>query len=128
MLKINDIKPIVEIPDWSIYLYYGIAFVILLILFFIFYIGYKFFKPKVTSQEMIWLEILKNIDLKDTKKAAYSISKYGRYLAKEERQIRLIEELTNELSFYKYKKETDDSFTDSIITKLSIFMDTLDVK
>jgi len=128
MIKIHDIKPIVKIPDYSIFFYYTIiAMLFLFFCLFIYYL-YKFFKPKNKTQEMKWYEILSNLDFNDTKNTAYKITKYGTYLATDERQKRLIEELTNELSNYKYKKEIQNSFSSNIKTKFSIFMDTLDVK
>jgi len=128
MIKIHDIKPIVEIPDFSIYLYYGLVFLVFLVICLLIYGIYKFFKPKVKTQEMYWYEKLQKLDFNNIKQTAYDISKYGRYLAKEERQIRLIDELTNELSSYKYKKETPVKLTQEIKTKFNIFMDTLDVR
>jgi len=128
MIKIHDIKPIVVIPDLSIYLYYAVILLFLLVLIFITYKLYHFFKPKIKTQEMIWYESLQNIDFKDSKKAAYKITKYGNNLAKEDRQIRLIEELNSELSRYKYKKDISQEINQEIKTKFSIFMDTLDVK
>jgi len=128
MIKIHDIKPIVEIPDFSVYLYYGLVFLIFLVICLILYGIYKFFKPKVKTQEMYWYEKLQKLDFNNIKQTAYDISKYGRYLAKEERQIRLIDELTNELSMYKYRKEIPTKLTQEIKTKFNIFMDTLDVR
>ena len=128
MIKIHDIKPIVEIPDFSVYLYYGLVFLVFLAICLIIYGIYKFFKPKVKTQEMYWYEELQKLDFNNIKQTAYDISKYGRYLAKEERQIRLIDELTNELSTYKYKKEIPAKLTQEIKTKFNIFMDTLDVR
>ena len=128
MIKIHDIKPIVEIPDFSIYLYYGLLLLSLILVCFLIYLVYKFLKPKTKSQEMIWHEKLQSLDFIDIKKTSYDISKYGRYLAKEERQIRLIDELVSDLSSYKYKKEIPSEFTQEIKTKFNIFMDTLDVR
>jgi heme/copper-type cytochrome/quinol oxidase subunit 1 len=128
MIKIHDIKPIVEIPDLSVYLYYGLVLLFMIVTCTIIYFIYKFFKPKVKTQEMKWYEILENIDFSTPKQAAYDISKYGKYLAKEERQIYLIEELIEELSCYKYKRKTPDTFSQNTKNKLNIFMDTLDVR
>lgn len=128
MIKIHDIKPIVEIPDFSVYLYYGLIFLVCIVFCIIIYAVYSFFKPKSKTQEMHWYEKLKNLDFSNIKQTAYDISKYGRYLAKEERQIRLIEELTNELTSYKYKKEIPPKLTQEIQSKFNIFMETLDVR
>lgn len=128
MIKIHDIKPIVEIPDFSVYLYYSLLFLVCVIICLIVYGIYKFFKPKPKTFEMECHEKLQSLDFTNIKQTAYDISKYGRYLAKEERQIRLIDELTDELSSYKYKKEIPSSLSHEIKTKFNIFMDTLDVR
>ena len=128
MIKINDIKPILEIPDISIYLYYGLIICVFLCLIAILYIIYKFFQPKIQTNDMQYFKILQDLDFIDTKLTAYKISKYGRYLAKDDRQIRLIEELSNDLSIYKYKKDVSETFDLDIKTKFSVFMDSLDVK
>ncbi len=127
MIDIHDIKPIVEIPDISIYFYYGLIVLLVtlgsIVLFFI----YKFFKPKKRSVEYKYYEILRNIDFKNTKKTAYDISKYGRLLPKDERQKRLILELVELLSMYKYKKEIKSKISNEIETKFQIFMESIDV-
>ena len=128
MIKIHDIKPIVEIPDFSLYLYYGLILLVIIMICLLIYGLYKFLKPKVKTQEMYWYEELQKLDFNNIKQTAYDISKYGRYLAKEERQIRLIDELTDELSSFKYKKEIPSELTQEIKNKFRIFMDTLDVR
>lgn len=127
MIQIHDIKPIAKIPDFSIYLYYGLIILFVILGFvFLFYI-YRFLKPKPKSQEYKYYEILQNIDLTNSKKAAYDISKYGRLLAKDERQQRLIDELVDLLSLYKYKKSINIEISAEIKTKFSIFMESIDV-
>jgi len=128
MIKINDIKPIVEIPDVSIYVFYTLIFVSLLIACFIIYFVYNFFKPKKKTDEKIYYEKLQALDFIDMKQTAYDISKYGRLLAKEERQIRLMDELHEELSYFKYQKNISSTFPKEIRSKFTIFMDTLDVR
>jgi len=128
MIKINDIKPIVEIPDASIYILYALIFASLILACFIIYFVYNFFKPKKKTDEKIYYEKLKALDFIDMKQTAYDISKYGRLLAKEEREIRLIDELHEELSCFKYQKNISSTFPKEIRSKFTIFMDTLDVR
>jgi len=127
MIEIHDIKPIVEIPDVSIYFYYSIIVLLVTLGSIVIFFIYKFLKPKKRSEEYKYYEILRNIDFKNTKKAAYDISKYGRLLAKDERQKRLILELVELLSMYKYKKEIKSKISNEIETKFQIFMESIDV-
>jgi hypothetical protein len=127
MIKIHDIKPIVTIPDISIYLYYlSICLSLLFILTIIFFV-YKFMKPKSKSKEYEYYKNLQNIDFNHVKQSAYDISKYGKLLAKESRQIQLIDDLCDELSLYKYKKEIPRDFDKKIKTKFSLFMESIHV-
>ncbi len=127
MINIYDIKPIVAIPDVSIYLYYlSICLVILFILAVIFF-TYKFIKPKPKSKENEYYKNLENLDFNNLKQSAYDISKYGRLLAKDSRQILLMDELCQELSIYKYKKNLPVDFDKNIKAKFNIFMESIDV-
>ncbi|MGB5867987.1 MAG: hypothetical protein WBG69_08975 [Arcobacteraceae bacterium] len=127
MIQIHDIKPIVKIPDFSIYLYYGAIVVSILLLFMIIYFLFKFFKPKAKSIEYEYYQKLQNLDLLNIKQSAYDISKYGKLLAKDERAKRLIDEIDDLLEPYKYKKDIPTQFSTQIQTKFKIFMESVDV-
>ena len=97
MIQIHDIKPIVKIPDFSIYFYYGIILLAIVVGCLILFYLYKFFKPTQKSQESQYYELLQNLDFTNSKQSAYNISKYGRLLAQDERQKRLMDELDESL-------------------------------
>jgi Tfp pilus assembly protein PilO len=127
MLKIHDIKPIIEIPSYSYEIYIlSIVLVVLLVLLVGFFI-YRYFKNKQNTKEKEYYNILKNIDFKDSKNSAYTISKYGRYLAKSERQIKLINELHHNLEEFKYKKHIDKEIPLNIKSQFDRFLESLDV-
>ena len=128
MLEIHDIKPIVEIPDITIYIYYGLIVLAILFTLFIIYTIYKIFKAKKTSVEKEYFSTLQNINFENTKESSYLISKYGRLLATNEREKRLIDEIHHSLEVYKYKKDVPQTISTDIKTKFNIFMDSLDVK
>jgi len=127
MIKINDIKPIVEIPDVSIYLYYGVVFAGVVLTLAIFFGIYKFFQPKKRTKEYEYYQKLQNIDFTQSKQSAYDIVKYGRLLAKEERSIRLIEELSESLLQYKYQKNVPEVIDHDIQAQFLVFMESIDV-
>ena len=126
-LQINDIKTIVEIPDYSIYFYYGLIILGFSLFLVSLYFVYNYFKSKKHSLEKEYLSILKNIDLSNQKNSAYTISKYGRLLAKDERQKRLFEELHNSLKEFKYKKIIDKKIPNTIKLQYETFLESLDV-
>jgi hypothetical protein len=95
MIPIKDIKPNVEIIDFSFYLFIlGIIIAILLAAVILFFI----FRKKENKN----LLILKNIDFKNPKKTAYTFSKYAPYFVNEKNK-ELFEEINKELIHYKYK-------------------------
>lgn len=126
-LKIHDIKDIVKIPDNSIFIYFALILlgfiVVLVIVIFII----KYFKNKKGSKRKIYFNILKDIEFKEPKKDAYTITKYLRLLVNEDREKRLAGELINDLEEYKYKKDVS-SIDTNIKNKLTTLLDILDVK
>lgn len=128
MLKIHDIKSLQTIPDHSVYLYYFlICFGVFLSLALVYFI-YRYIKRDKNSLEKQYYNVLENIDFNDPKKAAYDISKYGRLLAKSERENTLINDLYHELEEFKYKKDIGRNIPKSIKGKFETFMESLDVK
>jgi F0F1-type ATP synthase membrane subunit b/b' len=127
MLKIYDIKPIVDIPDTSLYIYYGL--IILILIFFIFIVVYIYKKVKNKKNVIAnqYFTILKNIDFNNSKQSSYLISKYGRLLAKTQEEKNLINEIYNDLEQYKYKKEITSHISNDIKIKFDKFIRILNV-
>ena len=106
--QLRDIKPLLEIPDSSYIIYWGlIIFGSLLLLGILFFVGKKFWENRKINLEKGYLEVLKNIDWKDTKKSAYEATHYARLLATDERRKELFSQLEPMLEQYKYKKVVD---------------------
>ncbi len=105
---LKDIKPLLEIPDNSFYIYWGlIIFVSLLILAILFFIAKRFWDKRKINLAKGYLEKLKAIDWKDAKISAYEATHYARLLATDERRKELFSQLEPMLEQYKYKKEVD---------------------
>jgi len=106
--QLRDIKPLLEIPDSSYYIYWGlIGFGILLVLGLLFFIVKKLWENRKINLAKGYLEALKKIDWKDTKKSAYEATHYARLLATDERRRELFSQLEPMLEEYKYKKVVD---------------------
>lgn len=71
------------------------------------------------------IAILKNIDLEDSKRAAYTITKLGRELVWDDRSFKIFEELLRRLQRYKYKKEVS-KLDDEVKRYLKLFLETVD--
>ncbi len=106
--QLRDIKPLLEIPDSSYYIYWGlIIFVWLLVFGIIFFILKRVWENRKINLAKGYLQALKNIDWKESKKSAYDATHYARLLATDERKKELFSQLEPMLEKYKYKKEVD---------------------
>ena len=106
--QLRDIKPLLEIPDNSYYIYWGlITFAILLGVLLLFFVAKKLWENRKVNLAKGYLEALKKIDWNDTKKSAYQATHYARLLATDERRKELFSQLEPMLEKYKYKKEVD---------------------
>lgn len=126
LTKLHDIKELEQIPDSSIFIFLSLIFLGILFLLIIIFFIIKFFKNKKINNRKKYYEILQNIDFKDSKNSAYTISKYSRLLARSLRERKLCEELIEELEVFKYKKNVGE-INNTIKAKFSTFMDSLDV-
>ena len=107
--QLKDIKPLLEIPDNSYYIYWGgIIFVVILALGIVFFVAKKFWDNRKENLAKGYLIKLKEIEWKDTKKSAYEATYYARLLATDERREKLFEQLEPLLEQYKYKKEVEN--------------------
>ncbi len=107
--QLRDIKPLLEIPDNSYYIYWGlIGFSIFLGVVILFFIAKKLWDNRKVNLAKGYLESIKKIDWKDTKKSAYEATHYARLLATDERRKELFSQLELMLEQYKYKKEVEE--------------------
>jgi len=103
--QLRDIKQLLEIPDNSYYIYWGlIIFTFLLLIGVLFFVFKKLWNNRKINLAKDYLEILKNIDWKDTKRSAYEATHYARLLATDERSKEIFSQLEEMLEQYKYKK------------------------
>lgn len=103
--QLRDIKPLLEIPDSSYYIYWGVIIFVALLLFgIVFFVLKKLWENRKINLAKEYLEALKKIDWKDSKKSAYEATHYARLLATDERKKELFSQLEPMLEQYKYKK------------------------
>ena len=104
--QLRDIKPLLEIPDSSYYLYWGlIIFASLLAVGILFFIVKKLWDNRKINLAKGYLEAIQKINWADTKKSAYEATHYARLLATDKRKKELFSQLEPLLEQYKYKKE-----------------------
>jgi len=113
--QLKDIKPLIEIPDSSFYLYWGlIAAAVLTILLLGWFLGVKLWRQRKINLAKGYLEKLKAIDWEDPKKSAYEATHYARLLATDERRKELFSQLEPLLEKFKYKKKVEEVDQDTL--------------
>jgi len=113
-VQLRDIKPLLEIPDSSYYIYWGlILFLSLLAFGIVFFVLKKLWDNRKINLAKGYVESLKKIDWKDTKQSAYEATHYARLLATDDRKKELFSQLEPMLEKYKYKKEVDEVDSDT---------------
>jgi len=124
--QLKDIKPLLEIPDNSFYIYWGlIIFAILLFCAILFFVIKKFLENRKTNLAKVYLKKLKDIDWKDSKHSAYEATKYARFLATDDRRKELFSQLEPMLEKYKYKKQVE-SIDEKTLNKFNLYVQVAD--
>ncbi|PHR71436.1 MAG: hypothetical protein COA66_08850 [Arcobacter sp.] len=126
MIKIHDIKNIVEINDYSFYFFLFLLLVLLVFLVFLFLYLYKLYLRKKNNPFKTYLKELKNVDLKNTKQASYSIAKYAKLLSSHKNNAQECKDILFLLEEYKYKKDVP-SFSKDFLNKYNKFKKSLHV-
>ena len=103
--SLKDIKTIVSIPDYSLYILIAIILVVVIVLVFI---VYKYLtrirKTKQLSSKQIAFNKLKNLDYENTKDVVYSFTIEGSLFVNEKNKD-IFEQIQKELEEFKYKKD-----------------------
>ena len=114
-LELKDIKPLLEIPDSSYYIYWGlIIFGVVLAVAILFFVVKKYLEIRRENLARKYLAQLHSIDWGDAKESAYKATHYARLLATDDRRKELFEQLVPMLDRYKYKKEVDSVDEDTL--------------
>ena len=127
-VPIHDIKGIVEVQEYSLYYLLGTLVFTLILFGAVAYLLYKYIqKRNAYNQRKEHYKLLQEINLQDTKKAAYAITHYG-YIFKDdgERQAGMYANIVDRLEQYKYKKSVD-AFDDETLGYIELYKGMIDV-
>jgi hypothetical protein len=127
-IPIHDIKPLVDIQEYSFYYFITLVLFFILLACGVVYLFYRWYKKrKVYDQRKEYKKLINSLDLKDTKKSAYALSNYG-YIFKDDspRHLEMFNNLTQRLEQYKYKKNVD-AFDDETIAYIDLYKGMIDV-
>lgn len=102
-IPVNDIAPLVEVHDYSIYLFAGAVTALIVFTLGILFFLLKKWRSRRLSERAIAYKTLQTVDFSDPKNAAYRISEIGRLFAQDnERTERAYHNLFERLAPYKY--------------------------
>jgi hypothetical protein len=124
--QLRDIKSLLEIPDSSYYLFWGLViFAILLLAAVLFFAVKKYLEHRRANLAKKYLAKLHEINWSNPKESAYAATHYGRLLATDERRKELFAQLEPLLEQYKYKKEVD-AVNDETLKKFKLYVQVAD--
>lgn len=105
-IPLHDIKPIVEVQEYSIYLFIFLLVVALFLLLALGYILWRFVQKRSRYNKRAEdKKALESISFEDPKKAAYALTLYGATFSNDStRHTEMYQNLLGRLEQYKYKK------------------------
>ncbi len=127
-IPLHDIKGLVEIHEYSLYYLSALVIVVLILLFGLLYLLYKFLQNrKKFNLRKENLMLLHKINFRDAKKAAYEITQLTSIFKDDTlRHERAYKLLVENLESYKYKKEVSE-FSNESKHLLENFLGLIDV-
>ena len=127
-IPLHDIKPLLEVQDYSFYYFLAVVIVFTLIILGVLYLFYKHFRTKKRfNLRKEHYKILQSINLKEPKKAAYELTEYGATFKDDSlRHLKTYNDMVEKLEKYKYKKSVDD-FDSETVRVIELYRGMIDV-
>ena len=127
-IPLHDIKPLIEIHEYSMYYFIGVCVLVALIVLGVLYLVYKWYKNKKRFNKRAHdFKILHSIKYEEPKKAAYDLTLYGATFTNDsQRHQKAYENMLEKLEKYKYKKDVENFDADTIHT-IDLFKEMIDV-
>lgn len=127
-IPIHDIKPLVEIQEYSFYYLLALIVLALVVLGVIVYMIIRYIKSKnafyIRKEHS---KILHDINFKDAKKSAYDITFYGATFKNDsQKHHEMYENMTDRLAVYKYKKNVE-AIDDEVKAYVDLYRGMIDV-
>ncbi|WP_151900810.1 hypothetical protein [Sulfurimonas hydrogeniphila] len=115
-IPLHDIKPLIEIHEYSLYYLIGVSLLVVLILLGFIYLAYKWMQNrKKYNKRAEHYKRLFSVDYSNPKKAAYDLTFYGATFKDDsERHLKAYENMLQILQKYKYKKNVENFDTDTL--------------
>lgn len=127
-IPLHDIKPLIEIQEYSLYYLIVLGVVVTIVFFGLLYLLIRYMRNRNKFNIRAHHQgLLRDITLSDAKKDAYEITLYGATFKDDTpRHTEAYDSLVESLSSYKYRKNVD-MFSDETKHLLEIYMEMIDV-
>ncbi|MEJ2372815.1 MAG: hypothetical protein P8Y22_00955 [Sulfurimonas sp.] len=127
-IQLHDIKPLMEIQEYSFYYFLAIVIAASIILLGVLYLLYKYFKErKKYNQRKDHLSRLSTLDMNNTKQTAYDLTMFGATFKDDSlRHLKHYELMVEKLEKYKYKKSVEEFDADTL-RQIDVYKGMLDV-
>lgn len=127
-IPLHDIKPLIDIQEYSIYYFVAIVTVVAIILMGTIYLLYRYFKNRNKyNKRKEHFSLLVTLDLNNTKQSAYDLTHYGATFKNDTpRHLKHYDLMVEKLEKYKYKKSVE-SFDEETLHQIEIYKGMLDV-
>jgi len=127
-IPLHDIKPLIEIQEYSMYYLIALGVVALVLFLALAYLAFHYLRNRNKFNiRKEHIKMLGNIVFSDAKKDAYEITLYGAtFMHDSERHLKAYELLVEHLETYKYRKDVD-SFDEETKREFDNFVGMLDV-
>ncbi|MBN2895094.1 MAG: hypothetical protein JXK05_04270 [Campylobacterales bacterium] len=108
-IPLHDIKPLLEVSDYSLYHFIGVvAAAVIVVAALLFWIWRRFVQSRKATARKIAYAALKAVDFSDPKAAAYAITRHGHLFEHDgERQREAFAHLCGLLEAYKYRPRVE---------------------
>ena len=127
-IPLHDIKPIVEVQEYSLYYFTALSLIALFLVSALGYLLYKWFqKRNAFNLRKENYRLLRSLDLNNTKESAYLITSLGATFKDDSpRHKEMYENLINRLEEHKYKKEVGE-FGKETLGYIELYKEMIDV-
>jgi len=127
-IPLHDIKPILEVQEYSLYYFIGVVLLGSVLIFGLLFLFYKWFKNRNSfNQREEHFKLIEAINFTNTKKSAYEITLYGATFKEDSlRHTEMYKNMIDRLDEYKYKKEVD-SFDEETLGYIELYKGMIDV-
>ncbi len=127
-IPLHDIKPIVDIQEYSLYYFSALVLLAILAVFGLAYIVYRWIKAKnAFNIRAEHFKTINSLNLNDTKNSAYILTYLGATFKDDsQRHTEMYANLVKRLEAYKYKKEVDE-FESEVKGYIEVYKGMLDV-